>query len=249
MIKVLGLSLYGPQAASIRYRLMQYVPGLRQHGIDLEVRALLGDDYIRNTFAGESYPTWKLARDYLERLTLLLGQRRYDLAILHLELFPFFPGFVESRLLRIPYIYDFDDAFFLKYTAARFKRIAFLLKDKFEPVVSRATAVIAGNQYLFDYARHLNAETRWLPTVVDTDRYAHSPNKRDGIFTVGWIGSPSTSVYLSEVVQPLADLAQEMPIRFVVIGGRCPSIKGVDVEQLPWNENTEVQLINTFDVG
>ena len=249
MIKVLGLSLYGPQAASPRYRLMQYSPGLRAHGIDLEVKSLLDDDYLRKTFGGGTYPALKILNDYLERMTLLFQQRDYDMAILHLELFPFLPGIVKSRLLTIPYIYDFDDAFFLKYRADRFKRVSFLLKDKFNPIVSRAAAVMAGNSYLVDYAGRWNPETLLVPTVVDTDRYTHEPSKTDKIFTVGWIGSPSTSVYLSELVKPLADVAQEAPVRFIVIGGSCPEIRGVDVVHVPWSEETEVRMINTFDVG
>ena len=249
MIKVLGLSLYGAQAASPRYRLMQYISGLRQNGIELEVATLLDDDYIRRTFRGKSYSLHGIFKAYLERAALLFSQNRYDIAILHLELFPFLPGFIESRLLRIPYIYDFDDAFFLKYKSERFKRISFLLEKKFGPIVSRAAGVTAGNQYLIEYAKIWNPRTIWMPTVVDTDRYVHTPVKRDAIFTIGWIGSPSTAVYLSELVQPLSELGGEGRVRFVVIGGPCPSIEGVDVVRVPWNEDTEVSLINTFDVG
>ena len=217
MIKVLGLSLYGPEAASPRYRLIQYRPGLRRCGIDLAVTSLLGNEYLRKTFRGRIYPPWKLLKDYLDRMTLLFQQQDYDMAILHLELFPLLPGIIESRLLRIPYIYDFDDAFFLKYRTDRFERISFLLKDKFNPILSRAAAVMAGNNYLADYARQWNPETVLVPTVVDTERYTHGLPKCKEIFTVGWIGSPSTSVYLSALIRPLADLAREAPIRFVVI--------------------------------
>ena len=249
MIKVLGLSLYGPQAASPRYRLMQYAPGLREHGIDLEVRSLLGDDYIRKTFNGERYPVHKLVKYYVDRAVVLLHQRKYDIAMLHVELFPLLPGMIESRLLTIPYIYDLDDAFFLKYKAGRFRHISFLLKDKFNPIISRAAAVTAGNPYLADYARRWNSETVLMPTVVDTERYICAPATRDGVFTVGWIGSPSTSGYLSKLAQPLADLAKEGPVRFVVIGGSCPPISGVDVVHAPWSEADEVGMINAFDVG
>ena len=152
-------------------------------------------------------------------------------------------------MLRIPYIYDFDDAFFLKYRQKRFRRVSFLLKDKFAPVISRAAAVLAGNHYLADYANQLNPATTYLPTVVDTDRYMRLSGKRDDIFTIGWIGSPSTSVYLSALALPLAQLGREGPIRFIVVGGRCEAIDGVEVVNLPWEEATEVRLINTFDVG
>jgi glycosyltransferase involved in cell wall biosynthesis len=249
MIKVLGLALYGVQAASTRYRMAQYVPNLREEGIDLRVVPLLGDEYIKTTFRGERYSAKALIRDYIVRLACLAKQGTYDLAIVQVELFPLLPGVIESRLLRVPYIYDFDDAFFLKYHQERFRRVSFFLKDKFAPVLSRAAAVLAGNHYLADYAIRLNHATTLLPTVVDTDRYVHLRRELDDIFTVGWIGSPSTSVYLSALALPLAQLGREGPVRFIVVGGHCEAIEGVEVVNLPWEEATEVRLINKFDVG
>ena len=243
------MALYGTQAASTRHRLQQYVPGLKAEGIDLHVTPLLGDEYVRSAFTGEPYGIKKLLIDYVSRLASLTGQGRYDLAIVHVELFPFLPGGIESRLLRIPYIYDFDDAFFLRYHQERVGRVSFFLKDKFAPVLSRAAAVLAGNHYLTDYAKQFNPATTLLPTVVDTERYAHLRREPDDIFTVGWIGSPSTSVYLSALALPLAQLGREGPVRFIIVGGRCESIDGVEVVNLPWEEASEVRLINTFDVG
>jgi hypothetical protein len=52
MIMVLGLALYGPLAASYRYRLGQYVKGLARIGIDLQIRHALGDDYWWARFRG-----------------------------------------------------------------------------------------------------------------------------------------------------------------------------------------------------
>ena len=248
-IKVLGLSLYGELAASTRYRLSQYAPGLLQEDIKIDVKALLGDAYVQKSFAGEKYPARYLLRDYLARAALLLRQGKYDVAIVNAELFPLLPGLIESRLLRIPYIYDFDDAFFLKYSLDRFKKVSFLLRDKFNPIVKNAAAVTAGNNYLATYARQWNAATHVLPTVVDTTRYTPVPAKLNGVLTVGWIGSPSTSVYLSELSQPLAELGREGPVRFLVVGGHSAAIPGVEVVNMPWSETTEVDMINTFDIG
>lgn len=248
-IKVLGLSLYGELAASTRYRLSQYAPGLLQEDIKIDVHSLLGDTYVQKSFAGEKYPARYLLRDYLARAALLLRQGKYDVAIVNAELFPLLPGLIESRLLRIPYIYDFDDAFFLKYSLDRFKKVSFLLRDKFNPIVKNAAAVTAGNNYLATYARQWNAATHVLPTVVDTTRYTPVPAKQNGVLTVGWIGSPSTSVYLSELAQPLAELGREGPVRFLVVGGHSAAIPGVEVVKMPWSEATEVDMINTFDIG
>ena len=111
-------------------------------------------------------------------------------------------GLLRSNLMRIPYIYDFDDAFFLKYRRNKLRHLSFLLKGKFQPVISRASAILAGNRHLATYANRFNPATTLLPTVVDLNRYAPLRSKRDAVFTVGWIGSPSTSVYLSAWRRP-----------------------------------------------
>jgi hypothetical protein len=36
------------------------------------------------------------------------------LAIVYAEVLSFFPGWLERQLLQIPFVYDSDDAFFLK---------------------------------------------------------------------------------------------------------------------------------------
>lgn len=249
MLKILGLSLYGRQAASNRYRLEQYQPGLRSAGIEMHVHSLLGDDYVKTTFAGARYPAARLAIAYLNRMRDLIGLHRYDAAMLHLELLPLVPGFMESRLLQVPYIYDFDDAFFLKHTLKRFSPVRTLLKNKYVPVIRRAAAVTAGNEYLLEYAKRWNKNSYLLPTVLETGRYVPAPNKDPRVFTVGWVGSPSTAIYLSELFEPLEELGREAAVRFIAVGGRCPAIPGIEVVNLPWSEATEIDVINTFDVG
>lgn len=250
MIKVLGLALYGPLAASTRYRLGQYVPGLASMGIDLQIRHLLGDDYLRGRFSGGSLPIAAMMRAALARVADLWQRNEYDVAMLHCELFPLMPGWMERALIRRPYLYDFDDAFYLKYRSGRMRLTSPLLGGKFDTVMAGAAAVTAGNHVLADYARLHNPNTRYLPTVVDTARYLPQPAKRGGqVFTVGWIGSPSTTPYLSELVAPLSAIGQEGPVQFIVIGGKAPVVPNVTVVELDWDEDTELDLINSFDVG
>ena len=250
MIKVLGLALYGPLAASTRYRLYQYVPGLACLGIDLQIRHLLGDDYLRARFSGGVLPITTMLKDGFARLGDLWHQNDYEAVMLHCELIPLMPGWLERALIRKPYIYDFDDAFYLKYRSGRMRLASPLLGGKFDTVMAGAAAVTAGNHVLADYARMHSTNTRYLPTVVDTERYVPQPVKRGGqIFTVGWIGSPSTAPYLSELAAPLSAIGQEGPVRLIVIGGKAPVVPNVTVVEHDWNENTELDLINSFDVG
>lgn len=249
MTNVLGLALYGPLAASTRYRLGQYVPGLAEYGIDLQIRHLLGDDYLRRTFGGKSKPWLAMLHTGWERLRDLRAQGGYDLLMLHCELFPLMPAWVERLLLRRPYIYDFDDAFYLKYRTGRLGQLHGVLGDKFDSVMRAATAVTAGNHVLQGYARQCNPCTAFLPTVVDTTRYVPERRVRGRELVVGWIGSPSTAPYLLELIAPLSALGREGPVRLVVIGGSAPAIANITVEERAWSELTEVSLINSFDIG
>jgi glycosyltransferase involved in cell wall biosynthesis len=250
VIKVLGLSLYGQLAASTRYRLGQYVPGLASVGIDLQIFHLLGDDYLRERFRGDTISWSGVFRSSLARLGDLWRQRDYDLVLLHCELFPLMPGWLETTLLRKPYIYDYDDAFYLKYREGHFGLMKSFLGSKFDTVIGGAAAVTAGNHVLAQYAKQFNVNTQYLPTVVDTERYRPMPERRGGtIYTIGWIGSPSTAMYLSQIVGPLSTIGREGPVRFIVIGGNAPQIPNVEVISVEWNERIEIDFINSFDVG
>ena len=66
---------------------------------------------------------------------------------------------------------------------------------------------------------------------------------------MGWIGSPSTSIYLTQIVETLSLLGKESPVRLIAVGGNSPSIPNVDVVEIRWSEDTEIDHINTFDVG
>lgn len=249
-IKVLGLALYGPQAASHRVRLGQYVPGLRELGIELQIHSLLDNAYVARRFSGERAVVGDFLAGVWSRVRLLLDSDRFDVAIVHCELVPFFPAWLERRLIKIPYIYDFDDAFFLRYRIGRLSRLSPVLGGKFDSFLRGAAAVTAGNQYLAKYASKFGRNVTVLPSVVDTSvfRPITMGVTRDA-FTVGWIGSPSTAAYLDQLVEPLSQVATESRTRLVVVGGRAPSIPGVEVVELPWSSNTEVGDINNFDVG
>eukprot|EP01037_Dinobryon_pediforme_P016825 gene16825-17006_t len=184
------------------------------------------------------------------RLGDLMGQARSDLNILYGELCPFMLGMLECASMRNPYIYDFDDAFYLKYGEKRSKPVQWLLGNKFDTIISGAAAVTAGSAVLAGYARNYNDNVVDLPTVVDVERYLPDTKSRNGdVFTIGWIGSPSTAPYLEALVSPLSIFGKERPTRLVVIGGKAPYIPNVEIVELPWSEDTEVALINSFDVG
>lgn len=252
-IRVLAFSLYGPKAASHRVRLSQYKLPLSHENVDLHISSLLDDNYLHRKYAGKWPSLLALVRAYFFRLRQLFSSHSYSLLIIYGELFPFMPFWLERLLLRKPYIYDYDDAFYLKYRSGRLSWLKPILGNKFDRIIQSACMVTAGNHELVRYARQFNNNVQYLPSVVDTQLLTPPtvPLVRDSdlAFTIGWIGSPSTAPYLNELSVPLQRLASLQPVRLLVVGGTIPSIPGVETIEVPWTLEMEQSLIHMFDVG
>jgi glycosyltransferase involved in cell wall biosynthesis len=231
-------------------RLSQFQPGLAAQNIDLQIQSLLDDTYLQRRFAGDRPSLRGLITAYRKRILALRHADRADLAIVHCELLPFLPGWLERELLQIPIIYDCDDAFYLKYRRGRLRCLQPLLGAKCDSMMSTALVVTAGNVELATYARKFNPNVALLPSVIDTDHYRQAdPATVAGPFTVGWIGSPSTAPYLQSLVEPLQKFGQERTVRLLVVGAPAPTIPGVEVIEQPWSLEQEVPLIQQFTVG
>lgn len=250
MKNIYGLALYGPESAGARYRLMQYNDGLKKQKIVLTVHHLLKKEFLDWRFHKKKFPFLKILKSYLYRAYCLFLNNQYGLIIIHCELFPYTPFFLEKILLKNKkFIYDMDDAFFLRYFNAPFL-IRLLLKDKFVNIIKNADAVTAGNYHLYSYAKKLNFNTYYMPTVLDPNIFL--PNKRIKVnnkITIGWIGSHSTFPYLFEIINSLSIVGRSYNIDFVIIGGYKLNVSNVNVISYEWDEKTEINLINTFDIG
>jgi glycosyltransferase involved in cell wall biosynthesis len=216
--------------------------------MQLEVFHLLNDTYLSAKFQGRSISWGDVLSSFVRRLVNLTHQDKYDCAIVYGELLPFVPHLLESRMLTLPYVYDLDDAFYLKYKKPGL--LSHILGNKIDRVIHQASAVTAGSNVLLEYARVFNSEVRLLPTVVDTVRYRTLDSRKDDRqFTVGWIGSPTTAVYLEIVRVPLEILGKEKSVKLVVVGGKAPRIEGIEIEEHEWREEFEIERINQFDIG
>ena len=241
-MKVLLLTRYGRKGASSRLRFLQYLPYLESRGISIEHQALLGDDYLASIYAGERPSYLEILRSGLSRIKSLLHASRFDLVWIEAELFPFVPA-VAERWLRVPYVVDYDDATFHRYDRHRMAAIRRLLGDKIDIVMRHAALVVAGNEYLADRARRADApRVERLPTVVDLNRYSVVNGAETDFSTVGWIGTPITSMFLEDVATVVRELGET---RLVALGGS----NRPDVDVRPWSEDTEAGEIARFDVG
>lgn len=250
-MRVLILPKYGALAASTRYRFLQFVPALRSRGWDVSVRPLLDDVYLDRRFRRRWVPWLRVVRAYSSRTATVLASRDVDLVVFNYELLPYVPGWLEAWLVRagVPYVVDLDDAMFLNYELSRVPLVRQVFGLKVPRLIARASAVIAGNSYLAEFARRHARTVEVVPTVVDTERYravSRDPGRQP--FTVGWMGSPSTAPYLEPVVEALSPWLQATGSRLLVVGAQIAQPRA-RVECRPWVETRELDDLAEFDIG
>lgn len=250
-MKVLLLSRYGPLGASSRVRFLQYLPYFRSNNVEVTVKPLLSDVYLRALYSGGS--RWReVVKGYTARLLALMGARRFDVVIIEKELFPFMPAIAERflRLIGVPYVVDYDDALFHRYDCHSNILVRRLLGKKIDTVMRHSSVVIAGNDYLAGRARLAGAnKVEIVPTVVDTERYQPEKKSDADASVVGWIGTPQTSHYLKPLLPIFESIQKEMSVRIIAVGASEKDFSNTAVETRSWSEETEVQSIRQFDIG
>jgi len=251
-MNILLLTRYSYLGPSSRVRFYQYIPCLDKEGIHVTVANLLADDYLYDLYQGSRRHFGDIVRAYVQRLRHLLACHRYDLVWLQHEIFPWLPAWAETILshVGIPYIVDYDDAIFHRYNLHPRTLVRGLLGRKIDAVMRRAALVTVGNEYLGDYARKAGAKrVVCIPSVVDLERYKLQKPAENSLFTIGWIGSPTTENYLYLIEDALIDLCKDTNSQVVLVGSTNNVLHGLPRETHPWSEETEPKEIQGFDVG
>jgi len=164
----------------------------------------------------------------------------YDIIFIHREAYPF-GGYIFEWFFRLfgkKLIYDFDDPIFLKKPS------------KIKKIISMSNYIIAGNEFLKNYAFQYNKSFTILPTCIDTQTYKPDtgPVAKEKI-VIGWIGTSFTAIYLDllkDVYSALADRFKN--IEFRIVGG---SFGNSDLPILckKWGLESEVSDLQSFDIG
>ena len=248
---ILFLTKYGPRGASSRYRTLQYLPYLKSKGLTCIVSPLFDDAYLERKYKLGKGNFVDLSRAVCRRLRAMVSALRFEVVLVEYEILPFFPAFFERVLSKagIKLVFDFDDAQFHRYDLHKNWYVRFLLGKKIGSMLRHASVVIVGNEYLAQYARRTASRVELIPTVIDVAKYEPSDFERGCEFTIGWIGTPLTAVYLQEIAPSLAQFFSESRGKLVIVGVDSIYMPGVPLELHAWDERTEVSLIQQFHVG
>ncbi len=250
-MRVLFLTLYPDVAASPRYRVTQYLPYLREHGVDCTVACpLTASELDRFTGPNRAHAPYAYhLREAFRRLQQILGASRYDIVFVQKAIMSAYVagllGMLRKRARRL--VYDIDDAVHL---APPHPLSApwnwFEDRGQVTRLMAAADLVLAGNAWLLSSARDAGCRNAVLfPTVVDTDRFVPAARDPD-VFRIGWIGNPSTTICLAPAAEALSAI-RDAEICLVGADARRAPFSGAEVRT--WSYESEVSELHRFTVG
>jgi glycosyltransferase involved in cell wall biosynthesis len=251
-MKLLILTRYAYDGASSRYRFYQYLHLLESCGIETTVQPLFSNSYVKNIGSHKGKQYLEIIFSYLNRITFLIFNSRFDLISIEKELLPWMPHMLESILInsKTPYIVDYDDATFHCYDLHLKYWVRKLLGNKIDQVMKNSEIVIAGNAYLASRAIKAGAKrVEILPTVIDLNKYDILSPIENNTITIGWIGSPTTTRYLQNLASVFQEISASNDIRLVAIGADDFQIDGMEVVIKQWSEESEVLELQKIDIG
>lgn len=249
-MKILFLTQTTEKGPASRVRGYEVARQLKLQGCDASVSPGIGDRAYSRVYSSSLVAVKILfyLKALLKRFFQIISCKKYDLVVIQKEVFPHFYPFFESclRLLKVKFVFDFDDAIFGR--PGRANRIPAILK--------KANGVIAGNEFLADYAKRFNPRTVVIPSAVDPERYSVKKHfGKEGKIHLGWIGSRSTWEQLESIYLPLETLLNRLPfLRLVLIGDSLPLrwkplADSGKVLFYQWDAEKENELLSRIDIG
>ena len=251
-MKVLALASYPVEAASSRYRIVQFIEPLARRGVDVTFSPFLDAKLFERLYEPGKFVLRLpyLAMRTLMRFGAVLRARKYDVVFVQREAMLFGPPVIEwliARVLRKPLVLDLDDATWIAYESPVYGKLATFLKwpSKTDRLIRWARAVTCGSPNIAAHARGV-----LVPTVVDTKRFRPGSPTND-VPVIGWIGTHGTYPYVERLLPIFERLGREVRFRLRIIGSGRASIDvpGVEVETRPWSLAREVGDFQSLDIG
>jgi glycosyltransferase involved in cell wall biosynthesis len=227
----------GRNVPASRFRVRQYIDGLKQYGVELS------EFYPR---AGGYPPEGKWTRPFWAvaslagRMPDIARSFSHDVTLLQREMLSTF--LTLEPFTKRPRVLDVDDAIWLNRESAFARKLAEI-----------SDSVICGNSFLAEYFRRWNANIAILPTAVDTKRFVPLEVTSFGDSPViGWSGNRSGFADLKIVEAPLRTLLTQYPkARLRIMADERPAfdVPEHQLEFVPWSPEIEVQTIQSMDIG
>lgn len=254
-MKVLFLTVDDETRASSRTRVYQFLPYLKDYGIQYEVIAWNGKA-IKPKYKYSSNIIGKL-RDFIlcELLNYFVSTFLIIWGLFRIRSFD--AVFIQKitlwrllffvRLMKIKYVYDIDDAIYTQHSAELAKNNNKTVKATLEFMKTEQMIVElpATEEVAKKYCKHVST----ILGPVDTNRYRPSQIK-DPLITIGWIGSHGNTYYLLEIQKALETVCKKYPnVQINLIGAKGLKSNETKIHLINWGLDTELHDLSYFDIG
>jgi len=221
--------IHSLEVNSCRYRILQYLPYLKEKGVDVS--------------------THFYKRNWVDKLKFYNTLGQYEILYVHRRLFPPLEfWYLRKKAKKI--IYDFDDAVMYRSSSStnpysRSRRI------KFAYMMKRVDFAVAGNQFLKSEVLRYQTRVEVIPTSIELSRYRMKESYQPrGPLTVGWLGASSTLKYLKILMPALETLYQAYPhFQLKIVSDQFLHTERLPVIKKRWSAEEEQSDLKSFDIG
>lgn len=248
----------GTDRPSSRFRVLQYIPYLKQEGIycDIYAPTFPQEGISHSIFPGITFRLIKHCTQLMfylpARFTQIVNARlqEYDAVLIQKPMMEWPPlTFFEKYITKINsnLIFDIDDAVFTCITRESSYRMRQVRK-----LAAYSKLVIAGNSYLADKMASWAKKVMILPTTVDELQFKPVASKRTDKICLGWTGTASNFHYLFDLI-PVFEKFQNrnnLKIKIISNSSYIPELSHIkNIEFCKWNKETEIEDLQEFDIG
>jgi len=257
MPKILFIAAHRPdRSPSQRFRFEQYFSFLKENGFDCDFSYLISEKYDRVFYQPGNFHTkaYIFFESAWRRWCDVARSKQYDIIFVQREAFMTGSAFFERRFSKKSrLVFDFDDAIWHLDISEANKKFGWLKNPgKTAKIISMAHVVIAGNQYLADFAKQHNTNVVIIPTTIDVKEYVKLPaQEASEKVCIGWSGSITTIKHFEYAVPFLSKLKKRYgdKILIKVIGDESYSNRELQISGIAWSKENELKELSSFDIG
>ncbi|MEN6617431.1 MAG: glycosyltransferase family 4 protein [Syntrophorhabdus sp.] len=219
----------GFRVAASRYRVFQYIPYLKEHGIE-------------TTFG--LYP-----RNPVEMMRFLGNLPKYDCLFLQRKRFSgALLSLVRRRARKI--IYYIEDSLMYRNSTSKFPHSRTLLK-RFADMVKASDYVIAGNRFLMEQTLPFTQQVDVIPTAIDADRYIPKDYTiKKARVNLGWIGDHGSIHYMEKMKPIFETIGRRYPkAELSIVCDTFIDCRDIPIIRKVWSHETEIKDLRDMDIG
>jgi glycosyltransferase involved in cell wall biosynthesis len=244
------------RSPSQRYRFEQYLDFLDENMIECELSHLISEKDDKILYSPGKYLGKLLIfiKSWIKRYRDVKRAYQFDYIFIQREAFMTGTTYFEKKFAKskAKLIFDFDDSIWLEDKNEANSKLAFLKNpEKTSTIIALCDKVVAGNDYLANYAKQYNENVLIIPTTIDTGWYKPKPQLNKSKIVIGWSGSFTTIKHFENSIEALDEIKMEYgdKVTFKVIGDSNYKYESLNIIGKKWESETEVEDLQDFDIG